>query len=649
MSVQFGRWNFDGRPVGPGELKEAKAFLAPYGPDDCGSYLKGDIGILYHAFHTTKECRCETQPHITPSGVVITWDGRLDNRAELIRELGVVLAINSTDLSIVAAAYERWRTECFAKLLGDWALSIWNIRDRSLILAKDSIGTRHLYYSIEKGQVSWSTILDPLVLLPGKTFALEEEYIAGWLSFFPATHLTPYAGIHSVPPASFVLVRAGTQTVCKYWDFNPAKRVHYRSDAEYEEHFRTVFAQSVQRRLRSHSPVLAELSGGMDSSAIVCVADSLIAEQAAESPRVDTVSYYNTSEPNWNEHPYFERVEERRGRTGCHINFDSPDLYDFELANNRFAATPEFCGRCPEVEAKLGAWMLTRKNRALLSGTGGDEVTGGVPTPIPELGDLLAARRLGTLAGCLRAWALHQRKPWFHLLFEALRRFCPPAIVARPMHQRPAPWLDPQFVRRYRDAFHGYESRWKVFGAPPSFQENLATLDAMRRQLACTAAPTEILWEKRYPYLDRDLLEFLYAIPREQLVRPGQRRSLMRRALVGIVPQEILDRKRKAFVIRAPMAAVAAASSKLMEMSVSMISSSLAIVDAGRFRETISAVVRGQEVTMTALMRTLSLECWLRDVTRRNLLRASNAQQGAPRRLQKQFNRGGQRCSQLGK
>jgi len=93
--------------------------------------------------------------------------------------------------------------------MGDWALSVWNPKDRSLILAKDPIGTRYLYYSLDKDQVSWSTILDPLVLLAEKTFALEEEYIAGWLSFFPATHLTPYVGIHSVPPASSALLRAG--------------------------------------------------------------------------------------------------------------------------------------------------------------------------------------------------------------------------------------------------------------------------------------------------------------------------------------------------------------------------------------------------------------------------------------------------------
>src|SRR6185437_3813883 len=203
----------------------------------------------------------EKQPHISNSGAVITWDGRLDNRGELIRELADVLTTDSTDVEIVAAAYEEWGEKSFAKLTGDWAIAIWNPTIRSLILAKDVIGTRHLYYAVEESGITWSTILDPIVLLAGRKFQLCEEYIAGWLGFFPATHLTPYIGVDSVPPSSFVRLQPGRREVKKYWDFDPHKRIRYRTDAEYEEHFRVVFAEAVRRRLRSDSPILAELSG----------------------------------------------------------------------------------------------------------------------------------------------------------------------------------------------------------------------------------------------------------------------------------------------------------------------------------------------------------------------------------------------------
>jgi len=130
----------------------------------------------------------------------VTWDGRLDNRADLIGELRDVLTNTMTDVSIVAAAFDHWGTNCLARLIGDWALSIWNPNNQSLLLAKDPIGTRHLYYSLQKDEVTWSTILDPLVQSTGKNFSLCEEYMAGWLSFFPAANLTPYVDIRSVLP-----------------------------------------------------------------------------------------------------------------------------------------------------------------------------------------------------------------------------------------------------------------------------------------------------------------------------------------------------------------------------------------------------------------------------------------------------------------
>jgi len=241
MSMQFGRWNFEGMPAARSYLEKASQLLASYAPDGGDSYSGPGVDIIYRAFHTTRESRREKQPHAARSGSVITWDGRLDNREELIRQLRGDVAIESTDVAIVAAAYERWGTESFGKLMGDWALAIWNPRDQALILAKDFVGTRHLYYAIEKDQVTWSTILDPLVLLAGRVFTLEEEYIAGWLAFFPATHLTPYVGVQAVPPSTFVRVSGGKQTVRKYWDFDPDKRIRYRTDAEYEEHFRGVF------------------------------------------------------------------------------------------------------------------------------------------------------------------------------------------------------------------------------------------------------------------------------------------------------------------------------------------------------------------------------------------------------------------------
>jgi asparagine synthase (glutamine-hydrolysing) len=551
------------------------------------------------------------------------WDGRLDNREELIHFLGGEVSATSTDLEIVAAAYERCDTNLFARLIGDWALSIWEPRAQSLLLAKDFVGTRHLYYSIETDHIAWSTVLDLLVLLSDAS-KLNEEYLAGWFSFLPAAHLTPYENIHSVPPSSFVRLGPNRPQVQKYWDFGPCHKIRYRTDAEYEDHFRVVFWEAVRRRLRCDTPILAELSGGMDSSSIVCVADSIAASEGLTAPRIDTVSYYDDSEPNWNEMRYFSKVEEKRGRIGCHIDVSAMDCPSSGFNGGDFPVTPRSrTGMALEAARELTACMSSGGNRVVLSGIGGDEVTGGVPTPIPELQDLLASFQFARLATQLKLWALQKRRPWLRMLIEIVRPFLPLGLVGVAAPKQPPNWLTGQFTERHRAALEGYPRRVRFLGALPSFQENIATLELLRKQLACESVPTGPPCERRYPFLDRDFSEFIYAIPREQLVRPGQRRSLMRRALVGTVPEEILHRKRKAFVSRRPIAVLSEEYSRLLAGE-AMVCASLGIIDDTRFREILQHVKQEMDVPAVMLIRTFEIEHWLREWRQWRDGRASN-------------------------
>lgn len=620
MSVQFGRWHFGGLPPATEYLQKASELLARYGPDGEARYSAPGVDIIYRPFHTTRESRHEVQPQRLPSGAVLTWDGRLDNRKDLVREFPKRLSLESGDAEIAAAVYEECGTHCFARLIGDWALSVWDPRERALVLAKDFLGARHLYYAHQNDQVAWSTILDPLVLLAGKAFQLEEEYIAGWLARFPDAQLTPYRGILAVRPSTFVRITPQKQLITDYWSFKPRPTIRYVREDEYEEHFRALFGQAVHRRLRSETTVIADLSGGMDSSSIVCVADQLIARNEADAPRLETISYYDDSEPNWNERPYIKIVEELRGRIGCHIDLGAKAIP--VVPQEWFASTPSHAAMRPlEADRQFSQHLETLGSRVLLSGVGGDEFTGGVPTPTPELADLLVRLRAAEFAKRLKAWALVKRQPWFHLVIDVARRFLPLAFAG--LAERPAPpeWLNSVFLKRHRRASSGYRSRWLFTGALPSFQEHLFAVAALQRQLAAFALPCQPVHEIRYPYLDRDLLEFLCAIPREQLVRPGQRRSLMRRSLAGIVPAELLNRRRKAFAIRKPTIHVAAQIPELFSNpSETLFCAELGAVDGHALLKESERARRGDEVQVVALLRAIQLEFWLREIGQRGLL-----------------------------
>jgi asparagine synthase (glutamine-hydrolysing) len=130
----------------------------------------------------------------------------------------------------------------------------------------------------------------------------------------------------------------------------------------------------------------------------------------------------------------------------------------------------------------------------------------------------------------------------------------------------------------------------------------------------------ELLRDIRYPYFDRDLLEFMYAIPREQIVRVGQRRSLMKRALAGIVPDEVLNRKKREAI---PQGAPKGGPKKpphLPEIGQQVVSGAIGIVDPDRFVEALQKARRNEDVPIGSLNRTLTLESWLRHLTLQGVL-----------------------------
>jgi asparagine synthase (glutamine-hydrolysing) len=178
----------------------------------------------------------------------------------------------------------------------------------------------------------------------------------------------------------------------------------------------------------------------------------------------------------------------------------------------------------------------------------------------------------------------------------------------------PPAWLSPSFLTSNSRALRGYPRRTHFFGPRPSFQENLGTIEALRRQLSCYPLSARPAYQKRYPYLDRDLLEFVFSIPQDQLLQPGHRRSLMRRALSGIVPREVLNRKRKAFVIRGPLVAISSQYGKLEAMAQQMISSSLDIVHPHALVAALEEARAGGPVVVTSFLRVFAIERWFESV-----------------------------------
>jgi asparagine synthase (glutamine-hydrolysing) len=587
-----------------------------FGQDGVCIRACGRVGMGFRACHTHERSFLEDQPAIDEQGNMLTLDGRLDNHLELRAELR--LAGNQTsDSSIILKAFAQWGEDCFARLVGDWALALWSNQDQLLYLARDHAGTRTLYYEQTDGDVHWSTYLDTFFITK-KSRDLDEGFAASYLACRPTRDRTPYKGVQAVTPAHYLVFNNYQTNRKAHWQWLVKDRLHYRTDAEYGEHFLSLFKNSVVRRTGPGAPILAHLSGGMDSTSIVCVSDHLRMKQGAEhQDLLDTVSFFDDTEPNWNEKPYFSLVEASRGRAGVHIDTSRTSFCD--LTKNPPSLQPRGALRCPEKDDKFDALIESGGYRAILSGSGGDELLGGVPTGIPELADYLVSAQLRKLIRMAVAWCLTDRRPLVDGLAEVIGYA---AFLYRPQRVKlhlGFPWLRACVTEECQELVRRDITAVKNFGVAPSSLNNASTWWSVLERLPHTRGISSYRSEYRYPFLDKELVDFLLRVPRNQLVRPGRRRYLMREALKGIVPIDILERRRKASRIRGPLTAFRDNQEELMRFATTRPFMASRFLDADEFKKALVSTMNGDTPQWwMALLRTIELEVWLRsnDVVR---------------------------------
>jgi asparagine synthase (glutamine-hydrolysing) len=350
----------------------------------------------------------------------------------------------------------------------------------------------------------------------------------------------------------------------------------------------------------------------MDSTSIVCMADSIVQANAG-FPRIDTVTYFDSEEASWDELPFAQRVEEMRGRAGHHIEIGPAQGVTTDRALSYFRAVPiSTYDRSSSADA-FDRIVSEGNYRVLLSGLGGDEILGGLPTPIPELADLLVRFRGSRFVRQSFRWALAKKKPLIHLWRDGFLSFAPGFLRNASGAKQNWSWLQSGFCERNRSYLGFRSAAFRFLGPLPSLQANASALEILGRQISCAIASTPRSHEWRYPFLDRDLVTFCSSIPREQMVRPHQRRSLMRRALAGLVPCEILDRKRKAYVSRGVVKILATEWSRLNERG-PWRSEENGLVISSSLAAAVQQAAQGEDTFTLPLLRIMALELWLRDL-----------------------------------
>jgi len=382
---------------------------------------------------------------------MLCWDGRLDNRDELAPLLRRDVFEDLTDAALVLAAYDKWGADFLPRLIGDFALSLWDPLRRTLILARDPFGVRPLYYFRSKEELIWSSTLTSILALPGIDAEVNDEYVAGCLALYPDLATTPYRNITAVEPGQAVIVHNRRLQTRRFWRPAENDEIRYPKDSEYEEHFRQLFREAVSCRLRSDRPIWSELSGGLDSSSIVFMADRIHSERQNSAAPVTTLSFVDHPSATFFDHRFIDVVETERGKRGVHLD-GAGQWIRLASPDDASVVTPLTSLCVADLHERVWQEMKVAGARVLLSGLGGDQVTWSNLEPGPELCDLLVARKPVLLHRRLQVWSAATRMPYAQLLWqEVLLPFLPLSLRARWQKQiELSSWLDRDFVKRMR-------------------------------------------------------------------------------------------------------------------------------------------------------------------------------------------------------
>ncbi|MCU1335640.1 MAG: asnB [Bryobacterales bacterium] len=561
MSGIIGLFRRDGAPVGSEMTAGMLGAIMHRGPDNSGVWNKGSAGLGHCMLWTTPESLSEILPfEDTASGLAITCDARIDNRAELIEGLGLQARVGEvTDSALILAAYVKWGVECPSHLIGDFVFAIFDNKNQQMFCARDPMGVKCLYYYLSDRLFAFSSEIKGLTRLSEVPQHLNEVRVLDYLvNLFDDRTITFYQHILRLPQATSLVVSRDQTRASTYWSLDPHRELKLASDEEYSEAFKTCFVESVRCRLRSAYPVVSALSGGLDSSSITCVARQLY-DSAGNHQPLDTVSLIFPGLPKEDlryidEREFIDAVLTTGNYRPHFVHADQlTPLQD--VRQIQFHLDEAFFAGNLYLHWEMYRTTHCNGSRIFLDGLDGDTT---ISHGFEYLADLILSLRWKTL---LREVQLIRQNLGIGRK-RVLRDYC-----IKP--------LCPTWVYKTWDWAHGRRGDTRITGelVTREFKERLGLTERVNSFLtssrSCTRTAREKHWEMlnfplyahalemadkasaafqveaRYPFFDRRLIELCLALPARQKLGQGWSRWILRRAMEGILPKDIQWRPAK--------------------------------------------------------------------------------------------------------
>jgi asparagine synthase (glutamine-hydrolysing) len=504
------------------------------GPDGRDLVVDGSIAVGHQHHWTTPEEVGERQPVVSADGrFTVGFDGRLDNREELAAAIGIdAVALGGvSDATLVVRAFERWDEECFLRLLGPFAVVVADRVASTLVCARDSLGDRTLFYGGDHGLIVVASEEQAVLAHPRLGADLDEASLAALC----AVRARPvgssfFRHVRELPQGHRLRIDPSGATVHGYWTWQP-REVRYRRDVEYAERFRELLTTAVRCRMRAPKPPGVLMSGGLDSTSVACLA----AHDLGSDRRLRTVSWVFDELESCDERRYMDAITTRWNTVPLRVLGD--DGWPLHLAET----WPHNPNRPIDNAYRIlkdRAFTAAREHGlgVLLTGGWGDHLYHG------------SAGWLVEQLGSGRWWTAARELAWHAVIGRpntepGLRRFAAQLLRRQLTGTTTAPpWLTPyaaDLLELQRCLPRGLEG-WRrpdqaamVCGPMAADSAAAETFHAARHRI-----------ELRHPYRDRRLVEFMLAVPADQLYRRGRLKYVLRMAMEGLLPDVVRLRRR---------------------------------------------------------------------------------------------------------
>ena len=553
------------KPIAPERLAGMGAVLRHRGPDDSGVWTGGGdgtfVGLVHRRLSIIDLSAAGHQPMCNEDGTIwLTYNGEIYNHGDVRRELEATghRYTSQTDSETIIHGYEEWGADAISRFRGMFAFAIWDSSRQRLLLVRDRLGVKPLYYTENNGQFAFASeikaLLESGLVKPTPT----QGGLAEYLSFgYLAGEETMFAGVRKLPPGHVLTWERGVVSVRRYWDvvFEPDEQM---SERELRDGFLQLFEESVRLRLMSDVPLGVFLSGGLDSSAIAAVTSRLIGGRL----KTFSVGYESSF---YSEFEFARQVAEHIGAEHHEIVVTADTFLD--ALPRLIWHEDEPLWAPPSVALYYVSELASREVTVVLTGEGSDELFAGydrywmtaVNARIQSIYSHVPARvRLA-----LRRILLHGPLP------ERARR----ALSHTALNHESYPdtlffdnWLGvfsrEQLVdiadvelRRDLESVDVRASHLDIFrrgvGAEiidellySDIKTNLVELLMKQDQMSMA---TSI--ESRVPFLDHKLVEFAARVPARFKVKGTSGKHLVKEALGGYLPRSILHRPKKGFPV----------------------------------------------------------------------------------------------------